>query len=100
MSEPAKPPGLDGLARSVVKGAAILAVGLVSVPIFGIGLLLRHQRTAGAGVPPNQPSYQAEAASEPPSPQHEVPGQADVEAALRDLTDATLPRRRSRAART
>lgn len=90
--EPARPDGAP-----LLRQAARLAIGLSALPLLGLGVFMSRARKpaidvakpdairpaiSAGGTPPKPPAPDAD----PP------PNRDDVEAALRKLTDATLPK--------
>ncbi len=99
MTEKARPPGLDQIAREGVRLATRLAVGLTALPLLGLALLSARRdaplaeasggEDAGAGdraeIPREKPLSPAGT-----NPDTDVP--PEVEAALKKLAEATVAR--------
>ena len=102
MSEGPKPPGLDDFARHMLRQGTHLAVGLLALPLVGLGLLAKGARRRAEPARPAdglQPDPPQDDAAPPPAPSKggPLPRREEVEAALRALTTATLPRSRPKA---
>ena len=98
MTDKTRPPGLGIVTEEGLKLGARLAVGLLAVPLMGLSLFAQRKLPSAADPVP-APAATAESGPGPeadattgtaPASPSDGPAQAEVETALRKLTDATF----------
>jgi hypothetical protein len=110
LKDPSRPRRLEEIAGDGVKLGGRLALGLLAAPLLGLALLAtRTSKPGQAEVAETQPPVEPEPAvfpeqkaDDPATVPDQIPGgpvRADIEDALRKLTEATIPTRAGKASR-
>ena len=102
MKERSRPPGLDQIAGDGVRLGSRLALGLFAIPLLGLALLTKGtpRGAAKADSAPADPLPSGDQVAAPDQTAESGgptepggPERAEIEQALRNLADATMPKR-------